>query len=138
MKEIGKCGCGDLQFNYPYGITVYGDEVFVADCYNHRIQKFSTHGCFLAKFGTKGTGKDQLCCPCRLAIGPDRMLYVSDSDNNPVVFSKSGIFHRDINLSPQVHHPWGLAISATGNLHVAGHPSSNFAMFTLSGKVVSK
>ena len=137
--KIGKRGHGDLEFADPLGITTSGDEVFVVDRCNHRIQKISFQGHFIAKFGTKGSGNGQLLTPHGLAIGHDGMLYVSDGDNKRVVvFSDSGIFHRNIDISPHVQRPWGLAISPVGNLHVAGRGSHNYAVFTLDGTRVSK
>jgi hypothetical protein len=42
IREIG-CGCGNdmYQFNYPLGIVWYKGSVFVCDCENKRIQKFT-------------------------------------------------------------------------------------------------
>ncbi|MBI4378159.1 MAG: SBBP repeat-containing protein [Nitrospinae bacterium] len=40
--KMGSSGTGDGQFNHPVGIAVDSSgNVYVADEYNHRIQKFS-------------------------------------------------------------------------------------------------
>ena len=77
--------------------------MYVSDNYNHRIQKFTTNGKFLSKFGSYGSGDGQLQYPLGLAIGPDGMVYVCDSCNHRVVlFSEMGVFVRNIDLSASV------------------------------------
>ncbi len=50
LQKWGSAGSGDGQFRYPRGIAVFdgglceGTSFFVADAYNHRIQKFSSPG----------------------------------------------------------------------------------------------
>ena len=53
-RTIGSGGSGDGQFNGPYGISIKGDVMYVADYGNHRIQKLTTGGQFLQKFGQHG------------------------------------------------------------------------------------
>ena len=133
-KEIGKKGDGNLDFNCPCGIVISGDVVFVADYYNHRIQKCTTDGKFLNMFGSCGSGRGELNGPRGLTIGPDRMVYVSDSDNHRVVvFNEIGVFVRNIDVSATVRGPWGLTFSTDGNLHVTGYYSRNYAVFTPAG-----
>jgi DNA-binding beta-propeller fold protein YncE len=53
----GQEGSGDGQFINPFGVaTDSSGNVYVADTYNHRIQKFSSNGVFL----TKWVQKDQV------------------------------------------------------------------------------
>jgi sugar lactone lactonase YvrE len=55
VREWGKKGAGDGEFNQPGGIVLLGDgTLLVADQCNHRIQKFTTDGKFLAKWGEHG------------------------------------------------------------------------------------
>ena len=136
MKEIGKPGKGNLEFNWPEGIAITAEVVFVSDRDNHRIQKFSTHGHFLSMFGSRGSGDSQLKLPRGLTIGPDGMIYVSDSGNGRiVVFSEGGVFVRNIDVTASVSEPYGLAVSLDGNLHVAGR-SNTYAVFSTTSKLV--
>ena len=53
--------------------------VYVADSGNHRIQKFSSSGGFLAKWGTKGSGDGQFNFPEGVAVDGSGNVYVTDS-----------------------------------------------------------
>jgi tripartite motif-containing protein 71 len=45
VKEFGTSGAGPGQFNEPWGIAVAPDgTVYVADTWNHRIEKFDRDG----------------------------------------------------------------------------------------------
>ena len=53
----GAPGTGDGQFNQPVGVAASPDGgVYVADSGNHRIQKFTSDGVFVTKWGTKANG----------------------------------------------------------------------------------
>jgi hypothetical protein len=58
--------------------------VYVADYYNNRIQKFSSTGTFLAKWGAYGNGDGQLKNPIGVAIDSAGYVYVSDYYNNRI------------------------------------------------------
>tara|TARA_B100001123_G_scaffold95945_1_gene110495 strand:+ start:3138 stop:3302 length:165 start_codon:yes stop_codon:yes gene_type:complete len=45
--------------------------VYVADTYNNRIQKFTSLGVFVIKWGTKGTGSGEFNNPKGIAVAPD-------------------------------------------------------------------
>ncbi|GIS95121.1 MAG: hypothetical protein CM1200mP22_23580 [Dehalococcoidia bacterium] len=48
VSKWGTLGTGDGQFNYPLGVSVASDgSVYVADAFNHRIQKFTPEGSLL-------------------------------------------------------------------------------------------
>ena len=59
----------DGQFeSYGIAISANGKEVYVTDMYNHRVQVFDTNGRFIRKFGSYGSGNDQLACPFGIAV----------------------------------------------------------------------
>ena len=67
--------------------------VYVSDYDNHRIQKFTSAGMFLTKWGTEGTGDGQFCGPKGVAVAPDGSVYVSDNDNHRIQkFTSAGVF----------------------------------------------
>jgi hypothetical protein len=56
----GSNGSGQGQLKNPRGVAVAGQEVYVADESNHRIQVFSTGGSFLRMWGSNGSGQGHL------------------------------------------------------------------------------
>src|SRR5262245_13883194 len=96
----GSSGSGDGEFadtNYTVAsITVATDSsgnVYVADYGNDRVQKFSSSGSFLTKWGTSGSGDGQFSGPAAIATDSSNNVYVSDSGNDRVQkFSSSGSF----------------------------------------------
>ena len=55
--------------------------VYVADMDNHRMQKFTSEGVFVGKWGTQGTGDGEFDEPRGVAVASDGSVYVADSDN---------------------------------------------------------
>ncbi|MDI6786562.1 MAG: SMP-30/gluconolactonase/LRE family protein, partial [bacterium] len=75
----------DGRFKYPCGIVVSSsDHVYVADTYNHRIQKFDAKGKFITKWGTEGTKDGQFINPYGLAIDASGNVYVADYGNHRI------------------------------------------------------
>lgn len=59
-------------------------QVFVADFYNHRIQKFTAEGKFLAAFGERGSQPGQFDRPTDMAVDSDGNVYVVDFGNQRI------------------------------------------------------
>ena len=64
--------------------------VYVADMDSHRIQKFTSEGVFVTKWGSLGTGDGQFDVPCGVSVAPDGSVYVSDMDNHRIQKFSSG------------------------------------------------
>ena len=58
--------------------------IFVADFYNHRIQKFAPDGTFLTSFGERGKRPGQIEYPMAVAVAGDGTVFVTDFGNNRV------------------------------------------------------
>ena len=81
-------------FNGPYGICVYGDEVYVVDCYNNRIQVFDLFGASIRSWGSLGSANGQFNNPYGIHVYGDE-VYVTDSNNYRVqVFDLYGTYNR--------------------------------------------
>jgi len=120
-------------FTEPWGIAVDKDgNVYVADTWNHRIQKFTSDGVFLKEWGTFGTpgvdnptlGPGQFWGPRGIAIGPDGNVYVTDTGNKRVqVFTPDGQFIAAFGgggpLDGQMDEPVGIAIAEDGTIYIA-------------------
>jgi len=84
MFEGGK-GFGKGQFDFPRGLAVdAAGNVFVADTNNHRLQKFSITGDFVAIMGGQGHDDGEFQEPNGLAIDSKGNIYVADVSNQRV------------------------------------------------------
>lgn len=119
-------------FAEPWGVAVdQAGNVYVADTWNHRIQKFDATGKFVTTWGTNGDTRGiaqinptQFYGPRALAIDAQGNLLVSDTGNKRVLkFSPTGeplaqyggIGSGEGQFLEQV----GIALDAQGNLFVA-------------------
>lgn len=64
--------------------------VFVADFYNHRVQKFTADGEFLTRFGAKGQGPGQFNHAIAVAVADDGTVFAVDFGNNRVAKWQQG------------------------------------------------
>jgi DNA-binding beta-propeller fold protein YncE len=115
--RFGTQGATEGQLSGPFGVTVSGGEVYVADNFNGRVSVYSTAGVFARAFGrgvnasaggnpdvctaatgcragTQGGGAGQISFPSGIAVG-DGAVYVSERFNGRLsVFGTDGVFAR--------------------------------------------
>ncbi len=127
----GPLQLGDGQFREPWGVAVdQAGNIYVADTWNHRIQKFDPNGKFLKKWGYFVTTDGQLGEPVgmwgprAIVIDADGNLYVADTGNKRVQeFDPEGNFLGQWGgggvIEGRFDEPVGLAIDAQGNFYVA-------------------
>ncbi|MFV1981267.1 MAG: 6-bladed beta-propeller [Rhodothermia bacterium] len=80
-KSWGVRGEAPGALREPVGILVVGDEVFVSDAGNNRIQVYSLDGDFLRAFGSEGDGPGELGRPMHLGRSGQTLLvpeYIND------------------------------------------------------------
>ena len=140
-NTIGGRGRGDGQFSYPSGIAIKGDVLYVADGGNHRVQKLTSSGKFLHKFGQKGSGQGQFNRPFGVIIDSNNKLIVSNYNSHRIqIFNENGGWLLTIDGNGLGNHsfqsPWGLALDPQGNIHVAVHGSNTIKVFTKEGVYV--
>jgi DNA-binding beta-propeller fold protein YncE len=71
--------------------------VYVSDLHNNRIQKFTSDGTFITKWGTEGSGDGQFAYPFGIAVHSSGRVYVADDHNYRIqVFLWNPIFHNPI------------------------------------------
>lgn len=128
-------------FNEPWGIAVDRQgSVYVADTWNHRIQKFDGEGTFLLEWGTGGLsadGADRFWGPRGVAVSPDGNVYVTDTGNRRVtVFDSEGkpLFAFEQLGESQLDEPVGIAIGNDGLVYLADTWNKRVAVFSLLGK----
>ncbi|HRP95092.1 MAG TPA: NHL repeat-containing protein [Rhodocyclaceae bacterium] len=119
----GERGRGPGQFDDPTGIAVVGDEVFVADSRNGRIQVFDREGRFRRAFGTPGSAPGELGRPMNLTVHDGR-LFVAEYFNDRIqVFGLHGtplaLIGRRGSGPGEFDAPGGVAVAPDGALFVA-------------------
>jgi RHS repeat-associated protein len=145
--SFGSGGTGNGQFNQPKGNAVDSSgDVWVADGYNNRIEKFSSTGTFLAAYGKYGNSKTELQFeqPIGIAINQSTgNIYVGDADNNRVdELSSSGTLIRTFGEvgsgNGQFEEAEGVAIDSKGNVWVTDYGNNRVQEFTESGTYVAQ
>ena len=115
------------SFNQPWGIGIGPDgSIYVADTWNHRIQKFSPEGEFLTMWGAFGQAESPTAFwgPRDIAVTADGKVLVTDTGNKRVViFDEQGNFISEFGSAGmnagEFDEPVGLALDADGKVYVA-------------------
>ncbi|MEW6599796.1 MAG: MopE-related protein [Nitrospirota bacterium] len=117
--------------------------VFAADTWKNRIQKFSPDGVFITKWGTGGTGDGQFDSPYGIAVDSTGFVYVVDYGNHRIQkFSPDGMFITKWGThgsgDGQFNGPYGIAVDGDGYIYVADEGNHRVQKFTSAGVFVTK
>jgi len=132
-------------FYEPWGIAVAPDgSVFVADTWNHRIQKFTADGQFVTMWGFFGQGvaPEAFWGPRDLAFDSKGRLFVTDTGNKRIViFDQNGNYLDEFGspgIDPgQFDEQVGIAINSQDQLFVTDTWNQRVQVFQIdpqSGK----
>jgi len=113
-------------FNEPWGVAVGPDgSVYVADTWNHRIQKFTSTGQFVTMWGVFGQGETEYSFygPRGLAVDGQGRVYVADTGNKRIaVFDADGKFLTEFGSAGfdpgQFDEPVAVAVDDEGMVYV--------------------
>ena len=141
VRDFGSgSGAGPGQFNGPEQVAVVGNDVYVADFSNNRIQRFNkSTGAYVSQFGVTGSGAGQLNSPSGLVYNPGNgLLYVGEVGNDRIsTFTTSGTYQFQFG-SPgsgngQLNNPFVLGIDVRGNIYAADSNNNRSVKFDPSG-----
>lgn len=140
IRTFGAAGSGAGQLSGPAQVAVIGNDIYVADYFNARIQRFNkSTGTYVSQFGSAGNGNGQLSGPSGLVYNPvNGMFYVSETGNDRVqIFTTAGVYVSQFG-SPgsgdgQLNNPFGLAVDSVGNIYVADTSNNRISKFDSSG-----
>ena len=127
-------------FYFPSAIAIQGNVLYVAEDKKHQVQKLTTSGEFISKFGSLRSGDGQLDQPSGLCVHTDGRVFVSDSGNNRItVYKADGTFLYHILAGNTTNYSslWGLALSHCGDLHVVDTTTSIINVFTTEGQFIT-
>ena len=138
-------------FNNPEDIAIdSAGNVYVVDGGNNRIQKFTSSGKFITKWGSHGSGDGEFWSPTGIAIDGAGNVYVADYGNYRIQkFTSSGEFITKWGSrgseDGEFISPKGIATDSVGNVYVADegsstehNPGTRIQKFTSSGEFISK
>ena len=139
-----------LGLDTPAGVAIApSGEVFVTD-ESDRVTRLGPDGTILARWGGSGDGRGEFDFGSSaggdnargsIAVGPDGLIYVSDSENHRVqVFSAEGGFVRafgTLGSGPdQFTLPFDLSVDDAGNVYVVDDGAERVTKFAPDGTAI--
>ena len=133
VRRIGSKGNGNGEFQYPWGLLLVGDRLYVSDNSLHRVQYFSaTTGQYIGQFGCNGKGNGQFSNPRGMSTDGKGNILVADYSNNRVqVFKEDGTFIQVIQCDG---YPSDVAVDNEGKIHVTIRNQHHVQLFSPDGK----
>jgi sugar lactone lactonase YvrE len=139
MEVFGSRGTVAGAFSYPTGLAIDRTGImFVADAYNHRLQRITPDG-GVAIVGGRGNGRGQFMAPMGIAIDEDRSFYVVEQGNHRVQkFSADGVFQfcigREGGRPGEFRSPTGICVvNGTKTIYVADTGNARIQRFNNAG-----
>jgi predicted membrane-bound mannosyltransferase/DNA-binding beta-propeller fold protein YncE len=139
QADVSKGDAPGGTFNEPWGVAVGPDgSVYIADTWNHRIQKFTADGQFITMWGYGISQTDDpfgFYGPRGIAVDSKGNVFVTDTGNKRVVvFDSNGKFITKFGSSGsqqgQFEEPVGIALDTHGNIYVADTWNQRIQVFT--------
>ncbi len=124
--------------SYPTGIAVdVAGNVYVVESWNGEVQKFTSEGALLRRWGEPGAGDGQFETPEKIAVDGDGFVYVVDGGNHRVQkFTPDGAFILKWGSEGagdgQFRSPVGVA-AAGGVVYVTDGRNNRVQKFSASG-----
>ena len=145
LASVGTKGTGPLQFKNPRDIAINtsNNEVYVADCFNHRIQVLNSDLTFSTIFGKYGEGKGQFYYPSGITCDSAGNVYVADLYNHRIqVFTATGKFLRKFWKFGEGRGELSKSISialdpSNKHVYVSGGSNCCISVFTCEGQFVT-
>lgn len=139
-------------FNSPRDIAFGADGyVYVADMYNHRVQKLNISGQFVTSWGSQGSGDAQFNFPAGVAVDSSGNVYVADSGNYQIKkFTASGQFitHWGSQGAGPGQFDWipggasefliGMVVDPSGNVYVTDANNDRIQIFSSEGGFIAE
>ena len=110
---------------------------------SHRIQKFTSSGVLIIKWGSLGTANGQFSQPYGVATDRQGNVYVADTYNHRIQkFNSSGVYlgkwGSNGTGNGQFQFPGGVAVDSRGRVYVTDLNNNRIQQFTSSGTFLAK
>lgn len=144
LLQWGTSGSGNGQFNCSTsndcGLTVDANHaVIIADTGNHRVQRFSSDGHYLAQWGTYGSAPGEFSSPSDVAVDGAGQIFVVDPGNCRIqILAASGGSIRQWGTCGQAAGQFGkpsrLAVDRFGSVYVTDLVNYRVSKFSNAGQ----
>jgi sugar lactone lactonase YvrE len=124
VELIGSAGHAAGEFSTPAGLaTDLAENLYVADAYNHRVQRISRDG-LVTVFGARGLRPGQFHMPRAIDVDAEYRMFVLETGSHRVqVMDADGISLRTLGAAghglAEFHNPTDLCLGPYGTLLVA-------------------
>jgi hypothetical protein len=140
----GRRGEGEGEFRRPQGMAIERgadgrERLLVADCSNHRIQRFDLDGRFVGTFGRLGPGPGEMKYPMGVAAVPagrpgGPAIYVAEWGNNRIQRfdpdgRPSGTWGGPGHGPGELATPWSVAVAPDGKVLVTDYGNHRIQIF---------
>jgi DNA-binding beta-propeller fold protein YncE len=139
----GARGEVDGELLWPSSVALASDGVYVTEEAPHRLQKFTTDGKFVARWGGDAANGSwlhgQFNRPSGVAVDAEDQVYVVDTYNHRIQkFRPTGAFvqqwGRHGSGAGELSYPWGIDVSnALGRAYVSDWKNDRIQVFGLDG-----
>ena len=140
IRTFGTQGSRNGQLKDAYGVAVDRDDnIYIVDCGNHRVQKFSPEGEFVAAVGGCGTNQLQFHYPVGIVYSHrDNYLYVADQCNHRIQVLTTDLrlvrsFGTKGTGGGQFDLPFGVALNDANVLYVTDNYNNRIQILTTEG-----
>lgn len=133
LNTVGGYGTASGRFSDPYGVAFANGSLFIADCWNHRVQQLTPEGKFISGIGDAST----LQCPVGVAADKSNLYVVDRGGHQIKVFSFDGKHMQSIgrfgSRDGELSDPLGIATDGH-YLFVADAGNNRVTVFTTNGR----
>ena len=138
ISKIGKYGNGELQFNYPYGLTMdeSNGNIYVSDYQNNRIQILSQDFRFISQFG-----KDTLKKPRDVKLSKEYIFVLDESNPCLHLFNYKHILLKSVisrGNGMQVINPYYFFIDQTDNILISDRGPNSIRIFNKDFQLINE
>jgi NHL repeat len=146
VAGTGTSGSNSFMLSNPRGVTVHTSlDLYVADCSNHRIQRFpfqELNGTTVAGYGAPGT--IVLNCPTTVIFDADGYMFISDTFNHRIIGSGPDGYRCIAacngagSLSAYLYLQAFISFDTYGNLYVMDYGNHRLQKFLLASNSCGK